>query len=378
MPGSRSDMDEVSLLSQVYNEYKTNSDESILVQFMELVYEEAKKTLLSMSYKEKIDVEDVAREYSVYLSSRLWEGTLPEIISWNSYIACSIQEILKYNSQKLFPIEDLTDFLIALAPEEDNHVKNVDKGVFTHFMQYFYSESEIKRLVPFAINIVKSLKGKVLESEIPGDISCFIKVALVLAHRILSEKVEAEEKLMNLEHLPPALFKSVFLLSGLTLGYKELCLTLSYPDLVRLAIIAGGKKLKIPTLRELDTLVVASECMWRGLIEEKSKRQITQEVKEDLGYDHDVRSLDPLLKEIVLGVYSEPIAKFLFSFMGDVSNVFENLGKIDLSKLPSSQLSDLYELITQSITSANRLLEKLADVSKEGLKMNEEDGDGVS
>ena len=346
------------LLNQICESYREDPSEEKLVKFIDLVFEEAKKVLLGMGIRTNVD--DTAREYAIYLASRLWDGSLGEIDAWDSYITHNIKEILNCNVQRLVSLDDISDFLSSIS-YDDSHLYSDIEGTFVSMMRFLYSESEIKRVLPFAVSCIRSQGRKLLDSDdVPDDIKNFTKVSLVVAHKLLREKKEEKDRAVAVEDIPPALFKSTFLLAGLSSKYKELCLALSYHDLVRLAIIAGGRKLKIPTLKELDTLTTASECLWMEISSKKGRRKITSIVKDEFDYDYDVRSIDPLIEDFTVDVYKEPVFNFLSSFMKGVGKVLENLERLDLSRLTNDQIVDLYEMIVRSVSSSSRLLEMLA------------------
>ena len=357
MPGSGTSPEELSQLHQVYQQYQESPSEALLADFMDLVKEEARKVLLTMENAREVNVDDVAEEYAVYLTSRLWAGNLPEIKSWYSYIYYNIRWILHHNSQELYPVEQLVDFILH---DKEDHPKHdfLFKDSFVTLVKFFYTEKEIQRLAPLAASLLRSRGRWVLEDKLPEDVGRFIRICLVAARRLITE--EAEEIDIDPEAIPPVLFKSSFILAGLTSKYRELCLALPYPYLVQLSILAGGKKLKIPTLRELDTLVTASECLWRKVSGEDEDPRYR--AKEELDYDHDVRSLDLVMKEVTLDLYRQPVAKFLFTLLQSMDEVLENLSKVDLAKLSPHQVLQLYEMLSKSMESTNQLMQKLIDL----------------
>ena len=337
--------------------------------------------------KENIDHDLAAYEYGVYLLTRILNGFKLESpegrkFALQAYMRLNLNHVVFTNLDDLvndvigdieYVLKKSGDVLDSLISEEVTLDSKLDefflsKKVYKS-LGIFYSTEEVDRLLPLSLDIYFN-NQEFYNTKAPKEIIEFLKVLIALAKRIVrtfgvDKKVDLpKESVKNI--LSSTIKSSVFLAAVVNSDFfsKELLLALDIDSLYRLIDLQGGKTIRIPTQRELDTLVGTILSSSKVILEGKDLTSSIAESKKDLDLVFtrrvhlkkfvsqaiDVYNLigkdetsDPLINMVTISI------KTLDSLLGKVVNDMESKEIIldqyvELSKLINTFTKSLIEI----------------------------------
>ena len=378
------DLEKKALLS--YSTWKENNSEETRTKLF-LAIKNLAFAILSVGRwkKENIDHELAAYEYGVYFLTRILNGFKLESpdgrkFALQAYIRLNINHVVFTNLDDLVndvvgDIEyickgDILDSFISEEITVDDKLDEffLSKKVYKS-LGIFYSKEEVDRLLPLSLDIYFN-NQEFYNTKAPKDVINFLNVLIALAKRIvrkfnINKKVDIpKDSVKNI--LSSTIKSSVFLAAVVNSDFfsKELLLALDLDSLYRLIDLQGGKTIRIPTQRELDTLVGTILSSSKVILEGKDLTSSIAESKKDLGLVFtrrihmkkfisqaiDVYNLigkdetsDPLINMVTISI------KTLDSLLGKVVNDMESKENIldqyiELSKLINNFTKSLIEI----------------------------------
>lgn len=264
----------------------SDSSQENRARFFSLTKEAAFAILSSGPQWKGLDFDRISYEYALYLFERVitgsfkpqYEGRLP----WGAYIAQSIKHVInKQRNEENWStvVEDVQTILDANSTSVNgdlglpkNDLERITSRTFLSYkllesLRIFYSEDEIKRLYPLSMDILSSSTASSLDylvsKSAPSDVQDFLAVLISMSKRLVSIHNIAQGSEVSLSKMKKAIDISVrstvFLSSVVNSDFfsRDLLLALDIDSLYRLIYIAGGTEIRIPTLRELDSLLGA-------------------------------------------------------------------------------------------------------------------------
>lgn len=269
------------------------------------------------------------------------------------------------------------------APEARFRKDYLGKKVL-RMLRLYYPTSEIKRLFSITCELLYKNDKALRDMNLPTDIQDFALIMMGLAKRIARENQSFDHRKVKKKDYEAALStsvrSSVFLSSVINTQYfdRELLLSLDLESLYRLSTLIGGKKVQIPTLREMDTLVGACASISDALIKGKDPAVAIRENKADLGlvFSHKVNIKS--FVEAALETHSifgeekntVPLVAVLLSSIKSLETAFEAMLESSKEAGPAD-LARLYQEMVASTTRFSESLVNYANTGKELLK----DGD---
>jgi hypothetical protein len=394
--------------SDAYRRLKKKDTPSSRTKFFETIYNLA-LTILKVSSEDHKgsknnhdsilsrveDKEFVAHEYSTALFERVITGNFVfEIedhkkIPWTPYIRLSIRDTI-FKKLNEIEVNNVIDGVMQVVNFEDEYLGN--KYVSAHTVEdararkflphellrrlkVFYSYDEIKRLLSISLELLGSKhyakKVRAFTKEVPVDVRDFSIVLVSLAKRlIVSEGYNVDDKnIGGLKNaLSSAVKSTVFLatVANTKLFPIELFLSLDIDCLYRLVTVAGGTTIRIPTTRELDSLIAGVLSAGQVILDGKDIDSALKTVKKNyslvmantVNIHKFIENILVLAKDENVG--GKPLINMVLSSMKSLSTVFSEV----VNK--SGELNG--EAILHHYTELNKLL---TNVTSSLLEINE-------
>lgn len=339
------------------------------------------------------DIDTTTWEYSLYLFERLLNGTFrPEPkpgydrFPWQYYINKNLNHILysKNESDSWTELIEDMEFLIdtgkmgeLVDPTVEYHrTINKDKLAVDLWsaLRIFYSEDEIRRLLPIATNLMYDNPKYFISDKMPRDVADFTMVLVSTAKRLsaknVNDKISGMPKSAFNKALSSSVRSTVFLSSVVNAKFfpREFLLSLDIDSLYRLVQIAGGKRLKIPTQRDLNTLIGSVVAVSKVIMEGKDvKESINTTKKElDLVFSHEV-NINSFVSRIIesMQVFGEdektdPMIQMLVLSIKSLETLMNQfLDKMDKAD-PNTVLKS-YEQLSNTLSGFTQALITLSD-----------------
>jgi hypothetical protein len=305
-------------LNVAYFAYEEEDNQDTRTDFFRTMDELSFAILTAQKWK-GIDHEEVAYEYSLYLFTRVvLEGfrfkTNTGRIPFQNYIAKSIIGIATQFLKDTFErpkgeiLRDDMEFLIEATRKGDLEKEGEDVGNSLDKSQLykdilegvktFYTVEEIKRLLPISMDVLFHTKFQPIPAtNVPKDIRDFCVILICVSKRVSSkygESTYANKLPSDTRKALLAVSRSSAFLAIIASADKidkELFLALDIDSLYRLSSIAGGKAhIKVPSLRELDTIIGAATATSKQILDGKPIKASVKEAKEALGLNYSTKS----------------------------------------------------------------------------------------
>ena len=252
--------------------------------------------------KYNIDYEVIAYEYSLYLFQRFILGSFRLIAKdrfpLQLYISKNIRHVIfSHNSGAWQELITDMEFLVDSASvnvfqeEPVNSYKAIDKKFYAQSLmkvvELYYSKAEINRLLPIALDMIFSNSRYAVSPSLPTDLKDFSIILIAASKRFTNYDnifFTTGVKKSDLKTALKSATRSTVFLSTVvnsTFFPKELLLSLDIDSLYRLVSVMGGNTIRIPTMRELDTVLGAVVSISRMLLEDKPIESSLNETKLD-------------------------------------------------------------------------------------------------
>ena len=382
-------------LDQAYKEFKKYESEetrtNLFTTIRDLAF--AILTVSTFSKKSSINLEDTAYEYGLYLFERLVTGsfspeTSPKYIDkmpWQRYIDINLNHIIfsrkNENEAWIDLVEDLEFLVDATRIDEGNMADayqnkinrdSVSKDLHDA-LQIFYSDADIARLLPLSIDLIFSNPKYYINDNMPRDIKDFALVLISVAKRIAAKhSLDGSTRVKKTElvrMLSSSVRSTVFLSSVVNSSFfpKELLLSLDIDSLYRLCQISGGKRIRIPTQRELNTLVGAVVTVSKMITDGKNFKESVNESKKefDLVFSHQINT-ETFVAKIIKSMntfgpdeQTDPLISVIVMSIKSLEKLFDKvLEKADTAD-PETVLRT-YEVLSQSLSSFTHIMNELS------------------
>tara|TARA_Y100000310_G_C20695263_1_gene825219 strand:+ start:1388 stop:2587 length:1200 start_codon:yes stop_codon:yes gene_type:complete len=340
------------------------------------------------------DIEKLTYEHSLYLFERIVIGRFRPVYKdkfpWQHYVRKAVRINLHtmYKDEDWVAVLSKTQFAFdtGVLVEGDvvksknlNIIDTENQQLLHDGLRCFYSLAEIKRLLPLSLDLITTNFPNFFGLILPNDLRDFCIIVVCLTKRIARETHVFNNKSITEVTLDEALKNSIrstlFLaaISDSKLFPKELLLALDIDSLVRLAKVAGGRTLKIPTLRRVDTLIGSVEAASQVLLKQTEIGAAVESAKKNynLIYSNKVNIKEFVLKTIdifkVIGTQSEstPIMGMVLASINSLQTIATEFNvKLKEGKISPDTCQYYLYAISCFDTVANSLLPLLTENKK--------------
>jgi len=388
-----------------YKTWKTDMSHSGYRTEMFKAVEDLAYAILNVGKFDKynIDFNLCSYEYALYLFERLITGSFrmePRIpgtrFPLQEYVRQNIKHVvftLRKDTAWQELITDMEFFLddcqkpgdyeyMELA---DHRIEAPEGGVdknryakkLLEALRVFYSFPEIRRLLAISLDTIYMDTKALVNPNIPADIRDF-SITLVA----LSKRLTVEHNLNFGLDVPKNDLKKVFASSVRSTVFlstivntdffpRELLLSLDIDALYRLVHLVGGQTLKIPTIRELDSLLGAVVAVSKVIMEGKAVKESITEAKTDmkLMFANNINIQQFVSKSLEsYNVFSneskvEPLLNILAMSIKSMDHLFQQLTKRS-EELNSSELLKKYVELSSSLSKFTESLIGISDKVK--------------
>lgn len=311
--------------------------------------------------KYNIDPDEIAYEYALYLFERLIMGTFkPEYrdrFPFQNYITLNLKHVIITKNKDRNWHELLVDleYLVNLENsgmmefnESDETVDfKLDKQGMAKKLykaiRIYYSEEEIRRLLPMTMGVLDLEPKYFLSERYPVDLRDFIVLLITAAKRLLStyniNTLSYDYSKKEFSKIVSSSVRSTVFLSAVVNSEffpRDFLLSLDIDSLYRLVSVSGGNMIRVPTKKELDALIGTVVAVSKVIMEGKPIKQSLGETKEDLGLMFPTRirgtNIETYISKIleVHDVFgedknSDPIVHSLISAIKSIDKMLEHL-----------------------------------------------------
>lgn len=361
--------------------------------------------------KFKIDYEKVSYEYAIYLFQRIIMGTF----KMHGYTGrFPLQDYIRKNVKHvIFTMRDIDvwrdvvsdleflmdqgglselDSVIDDTPAPAHFIdRNVYAGKLLDLLRMYYTYDEIRRLLAISVEHIYGNWYQYVSPSTPDDIRDFVIVLVSSAKRIV--RIEniffgTDTKRSTVKRaLSSAVRSTVFMSTVVNSKFfpKELLLSLDLDSLYRIVAVMGGKTLRVPTQRELDTLIGGVITASKVILEGKDIKKTVKESRNeyDLVFSSHIDIQYFVSKAVENfnifkdGSSSEPLINLLVSSISSLDKLFKksNFSAQDSSELMKQycELSNAFSNITTALLNISTTVppDKLTLANGNGAHTNE-------
>ncbi len=389
-----------SKLRQAYTDWEIKDNNLTRINLYTSINDLSVAILEVNKYKNSINnIHEVAYEYTYYLFDRiLSKRFVPKVIKdripWQRYISLNIRHIISAVKKKDFNermelYEDL-EYLVDYSNRKDidkdsvywENIKlntvdtfdNVDKIFDKHELakklykaiKIYYTEEEICRLLPLSLELLSN--GKFNPSnDIPLDLLDFTNILICVSKRLIndsgfiSDYSISNKNLLNV--VPSAIRSTIFLASVVNSNFfpKELLLALDMNSLYRLVQIKGGKKVRIPTQKELDTLIGSVVSVSKVILDGKNLKSSIRNTRDEYNLVFsDKVNINNFTSKIIdsIGIYGRdkktlPMIDTIVVSMKSV----ERLLDLYLKNIDNADITQIVDSYSELMDSTNSIME---------------------
>lgn len=390
---------------EAYNNWKAEDNSTTRTQIFLTIKEIAYANLMVGKYeKYNLDYEEVSYEYGLYMFERIIKGSFTftpkerpdnqlnqfgkaeKRFPFQLYVKRNIKHVI-FTLRKSESWQDLLTDLEFLVDGEVFNVTEIADGqdpvdkVFDKFLyakkllsslSIFYSEEEIKRLLGVSLELIYENNRYYISPTIPLDIKDFTITLIALSKRLVRDhninfEIDIPKKQLS-KVMASAVRSTVFLSAVVNSNFfpRELLITLDIDSLYRLINVCGGQTIKIPSLRELDTLIGSTVAVGKMIMEGKDYESSIMESKDTLGlvFTNNVNTQSFISKLLeVYDIYkedpkSQPILSILAMSIKNMDVLFNQLQE-KAKDLPAESLINQY---TELATTFSKFTESLTNI----------------
>lgn len=358
--------------------------------------------------KYQIDFSVCAYEYALYLLERILVGSFrmePKIkgtrFPLQEYVRQNIKHVV-FNLRKDTAWQELiTDMEFFLDDYqkpgdyeymefEDTNIEPgenlVDKTKYAEklfeALKIFYTVEEINRLFTISLDIIYLDPRALVASHIPVDIQDFSITLVALAKRLTRDHNlhfgldVPKEDLRKI--FACSVRSTVFLSTIVNTDFfpRELLLSLDIDSLYRLVHLMGGQTLRVPTIKELDSLLGAVVSVSKMIMEGKDLKSSISESKKDLNLMFTTRiNIQDFVSKSVesFNVFNneakvEPLLNVLALSIKSMDHLFQQITKRS-EEMHSDTLLKNYVELSSSFSNFTQSLIHISEQVKSGEKV---------
>lgn len=348
-----------------------------------------------------VNRDDVAYEMAVWMLERIIRGDFIPVgtdenkrFPWQVYVRRCIPGFIPYPGkdgggkvQDFIHVywenlvengdDDTEENLLQVPDSEDNQPdiiisKRYVRKKIIQALRLFYSEKELKRLYYMYCALCMHKDGRYpsRDESIPSDLREFAITVLVVAKRIAQQTNTNYSPPVKPEQLAEAIqsaIRSTMFLSAITerssLFPQELVMSLDIDSLFRLCECAGGKTIRIPTPRELNSVVqaasTAAEMLTTGY--DREETSVFNQVPGVLPGSATI-SLTPLISKIIEhhnifgGQHTQQSNTMHTILLQSIQGLDKLIDRIISTGVPDNQVLYAYSEMSYTIMSILKIL----------------------
>ena len=328
-----------------------------------------------------IDKEEVAYEFAFYMFDRIVLGNF-RFISKNSngrfplqhYFRRSVKHVINTHRSSDSWLEFVSDleFLVETSPICDPSVLAEDSEdyfneIATHqfsqdlfrCLRIYYSYDDIVRLLNISFDMIYANPRYFVGDGMPKDVRDFTIILISVSKRLALQQ-NINRRVSNfagdLNNATLAAIRSTIFLSTVVNAKffpKEFLLALDIDSLYRLVSLCGGQTIRIPTMRELDTLLGSVIAVARVITEGRTSQEFIKETKDDLDLVFSNHVNMKYFMSKIIETYelfgdeeeSEPLLNILMMSVKSIEGLLEDLS-VDVE---DNDLLDSYRELSSSV-----------------------------
>lgn len=339
----------------------------------------AKAVITAYYSKSNIDFEMASYEYAVYLYQRIVQNALDlnnhqGRFPLQRYMKINVRHIIYSMGNELQWVNVINDIDDEEFEREIEDVKTpsatqqvsskkLSWKMYTGLSMHF-SHDEIKRLYPIARDLCYSNKHTPVPYGIPEDIREFMIVMICIAKRIYVDNSHVFQNSVKetgskefRKRIQSAIRSTVFFsaITNSSVFPKELLLSLDIDSLYRLVAICGGRTIRIPKERELESLMGAVVSISNMVLEGDSMEDAIYKAKREYGLVMDNRiNIRELISKInsTMDIEDDKMSDPMIGLLEKLIKFFDVIiSEIHTSEhISSPDLLRLFENVSSSIT----------------------------
>ena len=345
--------------------------------------------------KYQANYDEVSYEYALYLFERIVLGSFKLVardrFPLQHYIRKNILHVLvtlrsddvwrDMISDFEFLIDPPADCLDALSVEVD-YDDLMDRKAYAHklikILKIYYDTETIARLLPISLDMIHDSYRYLVSPAVPVDVRDFSIILIASAKRLAvvdnifdSGKVKSNDLRKCLKS---SVRSTVFLSTVVNSDFfpKELLLALDIDSLYRLVGVLGGQTIKIPTQRDLDTLLGSAVAISNIILDGKKPKEAVLQAKEEYGFvfQNTINLSQFLSKNLqalsLLGEDkpTEPLINILVVSMKSLDNILGELAKRSDSAESTEVILRRYSELSASFSQLTDSLLKISSCGK--------------
>jgi len=266
--------------------------------------------------------------------------------------------------------------------------KSAISGHIFRGLRIFYDLPTIKRLLPIVLNGIDD--GGNLTISLDDEAKKFWMTLISVSKRISTDhniKVSNYSKHQDdFSGMFKSAIRSTMFLSMIANSDKfrtELLLSLDLDSLYRLATISGGKRIRVPTVAELDRLIAVATTLSNMVTENKPYKTSYLQMKKELDIVLNPDFVDPFLFKLkesfdVFGETkkSEPLLNVLSTVIDSMESLSKRI-EHSLGSIESTELIEKYLELSNSFSSSFESLIKLRNQLSVSDFMTDNENDSV-
>ena len=349
-----------------YDELKVNPSSETRSNFF-LAIEKLAFAILNILYRKQLidyDLREIAYEYALYLFERIITNKFElnpkknERFPLQYYISKNIKHVINDyismmnngNLKEIFvELETVINSTHICRDFGRDYIKTLYAQKLLDALSMFYSRENLARCLPYVIQMLYEKPHYYIAESYPAELRDMGITLIALAKRIVPHNIgkfiNFDNKTLK-ERLEIALKSTIFLstIANAKLFPKELLLVCDFDSLYRLVSCFGGNKIRIPTLRELDTLIGTANTIACMILENKEMNLSKTKTNYDLCFARHI-NMNNFIEKALLS-YELDSKKTSTSLMNVLVKGIETLSryieKIDITKVNSSVLLQQY------------------------------------
>lgn len=259
-----------------------------------------------------IDFEKGSYEYSIYLFERIIRGRFKFIphdgkrFPVQNYISKNIRYIVLNKREDVVwqdAVQDLEHLIDKSTPQDllnsiecprNNQSVVLDRTIYAkrlyNTLRIYYSHEEISSNLPISLDLLYDNTKSIMSIKADTNLKDFCLILVASAKRLVKDEnlnySYNDITKNNLKQVMSSATRSTLFLSTVVNSQffpKELLLALDIDSLYRLVALCGGHMIKIPSQRELDTLIGSTVAASRIIMDGKQPNIALNDVKNDMG-----------------------------------------------------------------------------------------------
>lgn len=248
--------------------------------------------------KYNMELDEIGNEYALRLFERIvlcgfrFESKSNRI-PFTSYIRLNIKDVLISDNLSYLKLKTELEILQeqvnrgeAIQAQPDVFSRQYVGDKIYKGLLLFFKKEEITKYLNLSLDIIYRNKQTIPYDCLPSDLRDFTTILICISKRVAYEcEINYLDKQYDLKKaLESSVRSSVFIaaVTKVEAFPRELLLSLDLESLYRLCTVSGGRKLKIPTLRQLDSIVGAINSVSEFILDGKPYQETLKKSKTDL------------------------------------------------------------------------------------------------